>query len=100
MRSRQVHPQHRTPRCDRFRRDKQRLPLARGCALGDPVAMLLNLFHTLRSAGVPVSLREHLALIEAMSHDLAEKRVEDFYFFFARAAHGDRRASSPSMWLS
>jgi len=43
--------------------------------------MLLNLFHTLRSAGVPVSLREHLALIEAMSHDLAEKRVEDFYFF-------------------
>ncbi|WP_131817669.1 hypothetical protein [Saliniramus fredricksonii] len=62
--------------------------------------MLLNLFHTLRSAGVPVSLREHLALIEAMSHDLAEKRVEDFYFFFARAAHGDRRASSPSMWLS
>ncbi|MGY6646115.1 MAG: vWA domain-containing protein [Salinarimonas sp.] len=46
--------------------------------------MLLNLFHTLRVAGVPVSLREHLALIEAMSHDLAEKRVEDFYFL-ARA---------------
>jgi uncharacterized protein with von Willebrand factor type A (vWA) domain len=47
--------------------------------------MFLNLFFRLREAKVPVSLREHLTLIEAMDADLALYDVEDFYFL-ARAA--------------
>src|SRR5205823_2754130 len=39
----------------------------------------------LKSAGVPVTLREYLTLMEAMEHDLAARRVEDFYYL-ARAA--------------
>ncbi|KAA2238173.1 vWA domain-containing protein [Salinarimonas soli] len=46
--------------------------------------MLLNFFTELRAAKVPVSLREFLTLLEALDGDLAEKRVEDFYFL-ARA---------------
>ncbi|MEM6421212.1 MAG: VWA domain-containing protein [Pseudomonadota bacterium] len=47
--------------------------------------MLFNLFLGLRGAGVPVSLREHLTLIEALSTGLAEDSVERFYPL-ARAA--------------
>ena len=36
------------------------------------------------SAGVPVTLREYLTLMEAMDADLASRRVEDFYYL-ARA---------------
>ena len=38
--------------------------------------MFVNFFHELKSAGLPVSLREYLTLMEALSVDLAEKRVE------------------------
>jgi len=47
--------------------------------------MFVNFFHELKSAGLPVSLREYLTLMEALSRDLAEKRVEDFYYL-SRAA--------------
>ncbi len=47
--------------------------------------MFLNLFFKLREAKVPVSLREHLTLIEAMDAGLALYDVEEFYFL-ARAA--------------
>ena len=47
--------------------------------------MFVNFFHELKSAGLPVSLREYLTLMEALSKDLAEKRVEDFYYL-SRAA--------------
>src|SRR5437868_4548094 len=47
--------------------------------------MLVNFFHELKSAGVPVTLREYLTLMEAMDQDLAGRRVEDFYYL-ARAA--------------
>ena len=46
--------------------------------------MFINFFTELKSAGVPVSLREYLTLMEAMEKDLAERRVEDFYYL-ARA---------------
>jgi uncharacterized protein with von Willebrand factor type A (vWA) domain len=46
--------------------------------------MLINFFTSLRDAQVPVSLREYLTLCEALSRDLAEKSVEEFYFL-ARA---------------
>ena len=46
--------------------------------------MFVNFFHDLKAAGVPVSLREYLTLMEAMQADLAERKVEDFYYL-ARA---------------
>jgi uncharacterized protein with von Willebrand factor type A (vWA) domain len=46
--------------------------------------MFLHFFTELRAAKVPVSLREFLTLLQALDGDLAEKRVEDFYFL-ARA---------------
>ena len=47
--------------------------------------MFATFFHELKSAGVPVTLREYLTLMEAMDHDLASRRVEDFYYL-SRAA--------------
>ena len=46
--------------------------------------MFVTFFHELKTAGVPVTLREYLTLMEAMELDLAERRVEDFYYL-ARA---------------
>src|SRR5215212_8060840 len=46
--------------------------------------MFLTFFTELRAAKVPVTLREYLTLLEALEQDLAEKRVDDFYFL-ARA---------------
>ena len=47
--------------------------------------MFLKLFFGLKEAKVPVSLREHLTLIEAMSKGMVIYDVEEFYFL-ARAA--------------
>ena len=47
--------------------------------------MFIDFFTELKSAGVPVSLREYLSLMEALKQDLAERRVEDFYYL-ARTA--------------
>ena len=46
--------------------------------------MFVTFFRELRSAGVPVTLREYLTLMEAMAQDLAARRVENFYYL-ARA---------------
>jgi uncharacterized protein len=46
--------------------------------------MFVTFFHELKQAGVPVTLREYLTLMEAMERDLASRRVEDFYYL-ARA---------------
>jgi uncharacterized protein with von Willebrand factor type A (vWA) domain len=53
--------------------------------------MLVSFFHELRKAGVPVSLREYLSLLEALQADLAEKRVEDFYYLARTALVKDER---------
>jgi uncharacterized protein with von Willebrand factor type A (vWA) domain len=42
--------------------------------------MFLTFFSELKSAGVPVTLREYLALMQALDADLASRRVEDFYY--------------------
>ena len=47
--------------------------------------MFLKLFFALRAAKLPVSLREHLTLIEAMDAGLAIYDVDQFYYL-ARAA--------------
>ncbi|WP_299837661.1 VWA domain-containing protein [uncultured Jannaschia sp.] len=47
--------------------------------------MFLRFFETLRAAGVPVSLREHLAFLDGMAAGLVTFDVEGFYYL-ARAA--------------
>ena len=53
--------------------------------------MFVTFFHELKSAGVPVTLREYLTLIEAMEKDLAGRRVEDFYYLSRAALVKDER---------
>jgi uncharacterized protein len=47
--------------------------------------MFTSFFYELKSAGLPVTLREYLTLLEALERDLASRRVEDFYYL-ARAS--------------
>ena len=44
--------------------------------------MLINLFHTVRSSGVPCTLRELLDLLGALEKNLAFADMEDFLFSF------------------
>jgi uncharacterized protein with von Willebrand factor type A (vWA) domain len=53
--------------------------------------MFVNFFHELRAAGVPVSLKEYLTLMEAVSADLPTMRVENFYFLSRAALVKDER---------
>ncbi len=53
--------------------------------------MFTRFFHELKSAGLPVSLREYLTLMEAMDADLAERKVEDFYYLSRAALVKDER---------
>ena len=46
--------------------------------------MLTTFFNDLRAAKVPVTLKEYLALMEALQADLADRQVETFYYL-ARA---------------
>lgn len=45
----------------------------------------------MKSAGLPVSLREYLTLIEAMEADLPERKVEDFYYLSRSTLVKDER---------
>jgi uncharacterized protein len=53
--------------------------------------MFVAFFHELKAAGVPVTLREYLTLMEAMEQDLAGRRVEDFYYLSRAALIKDER---------
>lgn len=53
--------------------------------------MFVTFFHELKSAGLPVSLREYLTLMEALKADLADKKVEDFYYLSRAALVKDER---------
>ncbi len=53
--------------------------------------MFTKFFHELKSAGLPVSLREYLTLMEAMDADLASRRVEDFYYLSRASLVKDER---------
>ncbi|MDC7716698.1 VWA domain-containing protein [Vogesella sp. DC21W] len=85
--------------------------------------MLLDFFYALREAGLPVSLKEHLTLLEALQQKLAFASVEAFYHLsrtilvkdekyydrfdrvFAQYAHGietsldDLQTAIPEDWL-
>ncbi|MEO1136277.1 MAG: VWA domain-containing protein [Pseudomonadota bacterium] len=53
--------------------------------------MFAKFFHELKSAGLPVSLREYLTLMEGMDADLANRKVEDFYYLSRSALVKDER---------
>jgi len=53
--------------------------------------MFVNFFHELKSANVPVSLREYLTLLEAMDKKVIEDKVEDFYYLSRSALVKDER---------
>src|SRR5579862_4873771 len=53
--------------------------------------MFVSFFSELKSAGVPVTLREYLTLMEAMQADLAGRRVEDFYYLSRATLIKDER---------
>ena len=54
-------------------------------------AMFTKFFHELKAAGLPVSLREYLTLMEAMDADLANRKVEDFYYLSRSSLVKDER---------
>src|SRR6266704_2316589 len=53
--------------------------------------MFATFFHELKQAGLPVTLREYLTLMEAMEQDLAGRRVEDFYYLSRAVLVKDER---------
>jgi len=53
--------------------------------------MFVSFFQELKAAGVPVTLREYLTLLEAMDADLASRRVDDFYYLSRAALVKDER---------
>src|ERR1700742_579910 len=53
--------------------------------------MFVTFFQELKAAGVPVTLREYLTLMEAMQRDLASRQVEDFYYLSRAALVKDER---------
>ena len=53
--------------------------------------MFVNLFMELRDAGVPVSLREYLTLLEGMDKDVVGQNVNDFYYLSRAALVKDER---------
>jgi uncharacterized protein len=53
--------------------------------------MFVTFFTELKSAGLPVTLREYLTLMQAMEADLAGRRVEDFYYLSRAALVKDER---------
>src|SRR6476646_12283001 len=53
--------------------------------------MFVTFFTELKQAGVPVTLREYLTLMEAMEKDLAGRRVEDFYYLSRSVLVKDER---------
>lgn len=53
--------------------------------------MFLNFFNELRDAKVPVTLKEYLALLEAMDKDVISMEVEEFYYLSRAALIKDER---------
>jgi uncharacterized protein with von Willebrand factor type A (vWA) domain len=53
--------------------------------------MFITFFHELKGAGLPVSLKEYLTLMEAMAADLAAWQVEHFYYLSRAALVKDER---------
>src|SRR5262245_14180755 len=64
---------------------------ARGRLRPRNAAMFATFFTELKQAGVPVTLREYLTLMEAMDKDLAGRRIEEFYYLSRATLVKDER---------
>jgi uncharacterized protein with von Willebrand factor type A (vWA) domain len=53
--------------------------------------MFFQFFDELRAAKVPVTLKEYLSLMDALSHDVIELKVDDFYYLSRVALVKDER---------
>jgi uncharacterized protein with von Willebrand factor type A (vWA) domain len=53
--------------------------------------MFFQFFDELRSARIPVTLKEYLALMDALSSDVIEMKVDEFYFLSRAALVKDER---------
>ena len=53
--------------------------------------MFVGFFYRLRSGGVPVSLKEYLALLEALREGVSDYRVENFYYLSRACLVKDER---------
>ena len=53
--------------------------------------MFVKFFFELKNAGIPVSLREHLTLLEAMSQNVASYKIKDFYYLSRSTLVKDER---------
>ena len=53
--------------------------------------MFVTFFHELKSASIPVTLKEYLTLMEALQANLASRRVEDFYYLSRATLVKDER---------
>ena len=53
--------------------------------------MFTTFFHELKRAGLPVTLKEYLALMEGLQADVAQRRVEDFYYLSRACLVKDER---------
>ncbi len=53
--------------------------------------MFITFFHDLKKAGVPVTVREYLTLMEALDADIIERSPTDFYYLSRAALVKDER---------
>jgi len=53
--------------------------------------MFLTFFHDLKRAGLPVTLREYLALLESLEAGVIDRKVEDFYYLSRACLVKDER---------
>src|SRR5277367_437634 len=53
--------------------------------------MFFQFFDELRAARIPVTLKEYLALMDALSKDVIDLKVEEFYFLSRTALVKDER---------
>jgi len=53
--------------------------------------MFVTFFHALKRAGLPVTLKEYLALLEGLEANVASRQVEDFYYLSRACLVKDER---------
>jgi uncharacterized protein with von Willebrand factor type A (vWA) domain len=53
--------------------------------------MFFQFFDELRSARVPVTLKEYLALMDALANDVIDMKVDEFYYLSRTALVKDER---------
>ncbi len=53
--------------------------------------MFTAFFHELKAAGLPVTVREYLTLMEGMNKNLASQKIEDFYYLSRATLVKDER---------